>query len=680
MSIANFHPLLVHLPIGILFIGFLLEVWGWKKPGQVSRELMLFILGNVVVFSLLSILTGWLLGNTGGYDENALDWHRWMGISFTVITALLLYMRYTVKAWTKKAYLPVFAIALVLLTLTGHYGGNLTHGEGFLFTDHNSEPEIIEDIDQAMVHAQVVQPILDAKCVSCHNASKIKGGLRMDTAEELLKGGDSGSALDSLPEWEGSLLVHRIELEMEDEEHMPPKGKVQLTPEEIRLLQWWMDSDHCMDCKVADLEVPANLEPILNALETDNSFRGKLAREVEFVAPETLEDLNSSGFSVQQLSEDIPLIAVNFLRRKNLREADFEMLEPIAEQVVELELSSTNFSDTLAPLLKEFPNVTRLQLRHTPVTSQTLAALKPLKNLESLSLFGAALDSLGAEDLPDLPALAELYLAPEQLNSQAASALDSRGIRVFGLEIGEVFRASKLGPPVIIAQGDIFKDSLEVALESGFEEAETFYAIPQANGDTLVRQYNEPFYLKQSAELLAYSEMEGWGRSPSSRANFLRKGHELKEISLARTPHPKYTAQGGNTLANDKRGTDNFVDGQWIGYEKINLMATLELEQESEVHSVAIGHLSAPVSWIFSPVGYRLWGASEGGSYRLLTTLELPPNKPENEVIRKLVTLKVDGAPLKRLRLEVINQGVNPDWHPNPGGGSFIFIDEVVVD
>ena len=65
-----------------------------------------------------------------------------------------------------------------------------------------------------------VQPILSASCVKCHRASRPEGGLRLDTREGLLEGGDSGGAVvrgrrcDTLRGWKvkvGSMRIPKDE-------------------------------------------------------------------------------------------------------------------------------------------------------------------------------------------------------------------------------------------------------------------------------------------------------------------------------------------------------------------------------------------------------------------------------------------------------------------------------------
>src|SRR5882672_10934610 len=71
-----------------------------------------------------------------------------------------------------------------------------------------------------------IRPVLADKCYSCHSSElrKVKGGLRLDTKEGMVKGGESGAAL-VLPGDPGhSQLIKAIKYGKDDELKMPPKG------------------------------------------------------------------------------------------------------------------------------------------------------------------------------------------------------------------------------------------------------------------------------------------------------------------------------------------------------------------------------------------------------------------------------------------------------------------------
>lgn len=83
-----------------------------------------------------------------------------------------------------------------------------------------------------------VQAVLESKCLECHNPNKVKGKLLMDTAEALLKGGDSGPSIVAGKPDE-SELIKRLVLPADHDDIMPPKGGP-LAATEIDLLKRWV--------------------------------------------------------------------------------------------------------------------------------------------------------------------------------------------------------------------------------------------------------------------------------------------------------------------------------------------------------------------------------------------------------------------------------------------------------
>ncbi len=83
-----------------------------------------------------------------------------------------------------------------------------------------------------------IQPILELNCVRCHNDEKTKGGLRMDTYEALMEGGDTADALVPGDPSASEMLV-RIHLRPIDEGVMPHEGRA-LEPQDVTMLDAWV--------------------------------------------------------------------------------------------------------------------------------------------------------------------------------------------------------------------------------------------------------------------------------------------------------------------------------------------------------------------------------------------------------------------------------------------------------
>ncbi|WP_422349983.1 DUF2231 domain-containing protein [Flagellimonas sp.] len=681
MPLGNLHPLFVHLPIGILLLAFLMELYYRKKPQPKDNGTILFALAIGAISALISVVTGWFLGGNGGYDEQLLDLHRWIAIAFSVGAAVLFFLKKSSNKQAQKSYMPVFVVVLILLTATGHYGGSLTHGEDFLFAEKYEDP-VIENVEKAAVYADIVQPILHRKCVSCHNSGKTKGGLLLTSESSLIAGGDSGALLDSLEQEGMSLLMHRLHLPMEDEEHMPPKGKVQLTTEEVMLMEWWMENKHCFDCLVEDLHHEGKLTTALEALEKDTSAEALLAEKVDEVPQDFMDLLAQNNISAQLISEEKPLLLVNFLQRKNLSEADFELLERYKENVVQLNLGYTNMDNEMIKLLKPFKNLIKLQLQNTQITNEGLKEIKRFKLLESLNLFGTVVDDTGLDQLSKLSNLKKLFVWQTPMTPEGLLAFQEkqRQVEIQGQIADSVFAASTLGPPTIIAEHEVFKDSIQVSLEQFFEGAKIFYVLETAQNDTLPKEYVKPFYINETGKLRTFATLDGWEPSLESSMDFLKSGVKVNRINLASEPHPKYVSKGGNTLVDFSRGTSNFVDGKWLGFEAKHMTATVEFKEPTTISHIAVGSLSIPTNWIFRPVGYTVWGSKDGSSYTQLKSIDLPLGQPSINIERLIYDIEIPPTLLKKVKLLVKSPLKNPDWHPVPGGKSFIFLDELVFN
>ena len=184
-----------------------------------------------------------------------------------------------------------------------------------------------------------VRPVLVEHCQRCHGAEKSKGGLRLDSAEALAKGGDTGPAID-LDEPSKSLFLDVIRYN--GELKMPPKGK--LSDAEIAALaQWvkdgarWPDSATMPQNNVIATAKKAN-KPAPNSLEAGKAFwafqpiRDPIAPEVKTagwarspIDRFILAGLESKGFAPAPEAE----------KRTLIRRATFDLigLPPTPEEV-----------------------------------------------------------------------------------------------------------------------------------------------------------------------------------------------------------------------------------------------------------------------------------------------------------------------------------------------------------
>ncbi len=179
-------------------------------------------------------------------------------VGVCVIAALLR------KLELMHAYRVSLAAAIVVLAVTGHLGGSITHGRDFLTRNGPRRSPGKPSLDQP-VFAAVIEPILQQRCVACHGPEKHKADLRLDTLEALLKGGQNGPVIKT-GQPEESPLLQRILLPADHDGHMPPEDQPQATPQEIALLNWWINAGAPGNQKIADLRPAPKIWDLLEVV------------------------------------------------------------------------------------------------------------------------------------------------------------------------------------------------------------------------------------------------------------------------------------------------------------------------------------------------------------------------------------------------------------------------------
>jgi len=169
-------------------------------------------------------------------------------------------------------------------------------------------------IEQALVFDHLIKPILDTKCVSCHNPDKLKGKLVLTDSISIHKGGKSGKLFVS-GNPEISLLINRIHLAPENKKHMPPSGNSQLTPDEKELLRLWIKTNTRFNQKIVSLPPKDSLRLLATAFfnsgeAIDEPFDFSAADE------ETVKMLNTNSCVVSPLAKNSPALSVSIYNKK----------------------------------------------------------------------------------------------------------------------------------------------------------------------------------------------------------------------------------------------------------------------------------------------------------------------------------------------------------------------------
>ncbi|MEN3940865.1 c-type cytochrome domain-containing protein [Prosthecobacter sp. SYSU 5D2] len=315
---------------------------------------------------------------------------------------------------------------------------------------------------KAVIYKDVIAPIMEAKCVSCHGAEKKKGKLQLHDFASIMKGGSEGDVNVVVGKPEESLLLERINLPVDDDDHMPPSDEPQVTKEELALLKWWIANGASETATVASVKATPDVESALalvlgkglpkagaKVAKVDDSKPAPLTdAEKKQVAEITakIQALNASLMPLAQDTEQLRLSVINATDK--FGDAELALLEPIAKHVIWVDLARSKVTDAGAETLAKMTALERLHLENTKMSDAGLAKIATLQKLEYLNLYGTKTTDAGIAALAGAKGLKKLFVWQTGVTKAGATALEGKlpGLKVnVGLSEAEI--AKLTAPP-----------------------------------------------------------------------------------------------------------------------------------------------------------------------------------------------------------------------------------------
>jgi mono/diheme cytochrome c family protein len=430
--LGRLHPLILHLPIGLIFglcliEGLSLIIDRGARAWQVCRRAYMMLLS---LSCMAAAATGYILSLEGQNDGMILTRHKWFGLAVAGLSVLLFLLAasrsFQLKGFGKSGLR--FLVVLCLfsaIVVTGHLGGQLTHGPHFLSTHappalqaflgpapQDPEPK---SPASATAYAALIEPILENHCVFCHGSDRQQSQLAVHTQDALMAGGRAGPAIIAgVPQ--DSELIKRIQLPLAEVGHMPPEGKSQLSSLQISALQWWVTKGASYDTSLDKNELPQALAGLLP--QTVPTVEPSDATAVQTQWDETLiRRLMDQQISIQRIQQDDQRLWVSFPAiADQVTDDTVKQLVPLSPFIVWLDLSNTHITSASLPWIAKMPALAELNLSQTGVEAQALDALAQHKSIEQMNLSGLPLDDTVVDMLLGMPNLKRVTLWGSQVS------------------------------------------------------------------------------------------------------------------------------------------------------------------------------------------------------------------------------------------------------------------------
>jgi uncharacterized membrane protein len=412
----------VHLPIGILIFTFILELIQLKSKTKFDQAIFIGIfLGTI--FAIVAAVMGWLLSLDGGYDEKLLNNHQYAGWILCLFCILLVIVKmfFSANVYFDKLNKSLWSIIIIVLFVVGHFGGSITHGADYLALDlsaGNKEVKKALSIDsvsalppekqaQVNMYEGLIYPLLDAKCIQCHNSEKKKGNLQLTSIDLILKGGKKGPAITAFNAHE-SLMIQRMLLDPASDKHMPPKGKPQLNNKEINLIYWWVQHGASINDKlgfallndtVKNL-IASKIAPVFPTLSLPQTF---------LVDSNKINSLKQLGLIVHPIAKGVGYLDLSAMNAPLLNDVQVQKISILDSHLVWLNLANTRITNNSIATLSSCKNILKLNVAYTSLNDDAIILLNQFTKMNYLNIVGTSVSDNGLAKLNLSNSLKTLY-------------------------------------------------------------------------------------------------------------------------------------------------------------------------------------------------------------------------------------------------------------------------------
>jgi uncharacterized membrane protein len=422
--LGRLHPLVVHFPIGFLLLALVFQVLSGFNNFQSLKPAVSITLLLGFVAAVLACDFGYLLALNGAYDNEILNLHKITGIILACFSGLLYFA--TTSVFQRRIKIPARLFSLLMLCLcsllafSAHQGASLTHGNDYISMRvlmEKKRPKPLS-VEEAYVFEDIVQPILNSKCLQCHRDGKLKGKLSVENLPALVKGGKAGPAV--VPgKLDESELYKRISLDSDHEDFMPADGKTPLTKNETEIIAWWIEKANAVDgMQVAEIKGKEkihqqmakylNLSPTSETIaDIDQQYNPDIPMSVEM---STIESLRKKGVMVRIMLQKPAMLDVSLHAQTgtSLSGVKKELLA-VSKNIVWLNLAANNLKSEELDFLKDLTNVEKVRLEKNPLDDRVVDHLLNLKHLNAVNLSETLITSNGLQKLKGNPSIKRVY-------------------------------------------------------------------------------------------------------------------------------------------------------------------------------------------------------------------------------------------------------------------------------
>jgi len=191
-------------------------------------------------------------------------------------------------------------------------------------------------------------------------------------------------------------------------------------------------------------------------------------------------------------------------------------------------------------------------------------------------------------------------------------------------------------------------------------------------------EYTGPIRFTETGKMRFYAEYKGTA-SQWVTAEFVKIRND-KDVTLTNPPARQYSGNGAGSLVDGLHGTDDYRVGGWLGFEKVNMEALIDLRSQKKVSTFAVGFLQDANSWIFMPSQVEFFVSNDGINFKSAGVVKNDIPTDKNGTLLKNFSLNVPAAEAHYVKVVATSLGTCPLGHKGYPNACWIFCDEITVE
>jgi hypothetical protein len=383
-----------------------------------------------------------------------------------------------------------------------------------------------------------------------------------------------------------------------------------------------------------------------------------------------------------------PALDVVFFSPSTYTPQALEELQPIAEQVVAINLNKMPVQDQELKSLSGFSNLSRLNLNFSLITGKGLTNLRELSTLRNLSLAGTEVDESSLRELASaLSSLKSIVLWATPNTFETVEKLRKDFPEITWIYQNPESEADQLqlNLPQLGNRSNIFKDTLALNLAHPIREVEIRYTLdgsePTANS---IRFEKGKTILSNGAFVKAKAFKEGWIPSEVVSFDIYQNRHKPDTVQLLKPMNRVHPASGSLTFFDAELGKFNANSpawaNNWAGFRDHPLEVLMEYREGVEVSSVGMRILIESSNVIFPPEEIEVWAGDQPDQLRLVKKMR--PSQPSEKGKPVISQVTCSFEPVKCRYLKLIAKPVSKigSWSERKGGKGLLLVDELFIN